>query len=311
VRIVIVLALRFILTPQHLDVKTAFLNRKLKHEIYVKLPPGVTIGGKTYGLALKSIYGLKQAAHDWHALQHAFIMGFDKRLRRSDVDSCLYILIDGDLIVLISTHVDDYVVACNNDAWYQSFLAAFSRRFEVNDLGVLDHLLQMSVTWAPDKSWVSLSQERYIAEVAEKYGLTDCKPIQTPMDKSIDLSPVEEVDHSLPFRALIGCLLWIARASRPDIMFCVIYLSKFTNSYNKTHFIAAKRILRYLVSTSHLHLTFHQQPKAELLTLLSYSDSDWVSDKNDRKSVSGSVVYLNNYAVGWSCKRQVTVALIH
>ena len=46
-----------------------FMNAKLTHDIYVKLPKGISIMGKTFGRALKSIYGLRQAAHDWHQLQ--------------------------------------------------------------------------------------------------------------------------------------------------------------------------------------------------------------------------------------------------
>ena len=60
VRIVIALCLHFHMTPRHLDVKTAFLNSTLKHEVYVKLPKGVTLAGYLYGKAIKSIYGLKQ-----------------------------------------------------------------------------------------------------------------------------------------------------------------------------------------------------------------------------------------------------------
>lgn len=309
VRVVIALCLHFRMTPRHLDVKTAFLNSTLTHEVYVKLPPGVTINGKSYGLAIKSIYGLKQAAHDWHKLQEEFILSFDPRIRKSKVDPCLYVIVDGDLVVLISTHVDDYVVAATQDAWYQSFVTAFKKRFDVNDLGILDHLLQMSIEWQPFNKGVSISQQRYIRETAEKYGLLDCKPMQTPMDKNLHLESAAVCDTSLPYRNLIGALLWIARASRPDILFAVIYLSKFATCHDEQHFKVAKRILRYLITTVDKKLTFHRQAQAKDLSVKVYTDSDWAGDSSDRKSFSGSVVFLNGCTVSWYCKKQSTVAL--
>jgi len=309
VRIVIALCLHFRMTPHHLDVKTAFLNSKLKHEVYVKLPKGVTLHGKSYGRAIKSIYGLKQAAHDWHKLQEEFILSFDSRIRKSEVDPCLYVIVDGDFVALISTHVDDYIVASTDDAWYQSFKKAFSARFEVNDLGVLDHILQMSIEWQPFGKGVSISQRRYIMETAEKYNIDSCKPQQTPMEKGLQLTPALVCDASLPYRNIIGALLWIARGSRPDIMFSVIYLAKFASCHDAQHFKAAKRVLRYLVTTVDQKLTFHQQPKVGELKIITYTDSDWAGDHSDRRSFSGSVVFLNGCAVSWNCKKQATVAL--
>ena len=55
-------------------------------------------------------------------------------------------------------------------------------------------------------------------ETAEKYNLDNSKPQQTPMEKSLQLTPAFVCDASLPYRNIIGTLLWIARASRPDIM---------------------------------------------------------------------------------------------
>jgi len=200
-------------------------------------------------------------------------------------------------------------VASTDDAWYQRFLAAFKQRFDVNDLGILDHLLQMSIEWQPFYKGVSISQERYIRETAEKYSLLDCKSMQTPMDKNLRLDPADVCDTSLPYRNLIGALLWIARASRPDILFAVIYLSKFATCHGEQHFKAAKRVLRYLVSTVDKKLTFHRQPVSTELNVKVYTDSDWAGDSSDRKYFSGSFVFLNGCCISWHCKKQSTVAL--
>lgn len=309
VRLVIILCMHFNIVPQHLDIKTAFLNAELKHIVYLKLPPGVTIGGKTHGRLMKSLYGLKQAGHNWHQLQDAFILDFDSRFRRSSVDPCLYVIVTPTLIVIISTHVDDYVAAANCQKWYAAFLAAFSARFNVTQLGVLDHLLQMSVAWNQTGP-VILSQKRFILELAAKHGLdATCNPVQTPMEVNLKLEPTTDVEAALPYRSLVSSLLWLARNTRPDIMYPVIYLARFSNSYGAQHFKAAKRILRYVVSTVEKSLVFPRQKFAEKLRVVTFSDADWASDPNDRKSFSGSVVSINGCTVSWGCKKQVTIAL--
>ena len=145
VRIVLTWCIILGLIPHHADVKTAFLNSTLKFEVYIKLPKGITILGKKFAKLLKSLYGLKQAARDWYELQERFILSFDKRFKKSSVDPCLYVIVDGDFIVVISTHVDDYIIATNDSDWYKAFMAAFNTQFEVKDLGVVNHILQMHV----------------------------------------------------------------------------------------------------------------------------------------------------------------------
>lgn len=97
--------------------------------------------------------------------------------------------------------------------------------------------------------------------------------------------------------------------ARPDILFAVIYLSKFATCHNEQHFKAAKRILRYLVSSVGKKLTFHRQPAAAELNVKVYTDSDWAGDSTDRISFSGSLVFLNGCCISWHCKKQSTVAL--
>ena len=40
-----------------------------------------------------------------------------------------------------------------------------------------------------------------------------------------------------------------------------------------------------------------------------FSDADWASDRTDRKSMSGGILYVNGSPVNWLSKRQTTVAL--
>ncbi|KAK3234115.1 hypothetical protein CYMTET_55604 [Cymbomonas tetramitiformis] len=109
VRIVITLALSLGLLVYHMDVDTAFLNSVLEEDLYVRLPRGLVYGGHRCAKLLKAVYGLKQAGREWFDTSDAFIMGYDSRMQRSDVEPCLYFIRDSTLQVIILAYVDDYL----------------------------------------------------------------------------------------------------------------------------------------------------------------------------------------------------------
>lgn len=129
-----------------------------------------------------------------------------------------------------------------------------SNKFKIKDLGELKSCLGMRV--GRDENGISLDQERYIEQVLEKFGMSDCKPIGTPICKS-DFDVNEGIcDRNLPYRKLIGSLMYLSILTRPDITFAVNYLSQFNNCYNEIHWRQAKRILRYLKGSKSMCLRF-------------------------------------------------------
>jgi hypothetical protein len=271
-RVLLVLAAAHNLNLTHIDVKTAFLNSYLNEEIYIKLPEGVkTKEGHHFAKLLKSIYGLKQAAHDWNQCLDTFLKNFDKRLRRSVIEPTLYFIFTEELVVLILTHVDDCIIASNNQHWVQKFTTALNTEYGINLLGDLKHFMQMSIAF--DNNQITISQQRTIEELAIEYHLENCKPnTQTPMASNLELVHFDEFDPNLPYRNLLGSLLWLARGTRPDISFAVGYLSQFCHSYGEEHFNAARRVLKYLIATKDRTLVL---PKInhKVLTITAYSDS--------------------------------------
>ena len=71
-----------------------------------------------------------------------------------------------------------------------------------------------------------------------------------------------------------------------------------------SHFIAVKRILRYLKGT----LDFGMRYTSGSLDLTAYSDADWAGDPNDRRSTTGSIIFLGSNPISWSSKKQQTVS---
>lgn len=75
-----------------------------------------------------------------------------------------------------------------------------------------------------------------------------------------------------------------------------------------SHWHAVKRILRYLSGISHYGLLLQLAPFDGKLSLRACSDSDWVSDPDDRRSTSGSCIFVGPNLVSWSSKKQPLVA---
>lgn len=110
----------------------------------------------------------------------------------------------------------------------------------------------------------------------------------------------------VPYQELIGSLLYLSGATRPDIAFAVNDLSRFNNNHAEPHWKALKRILRYLKGTIDMKLRYE---KTENNDMVAYSDADWGADSDKRRSCTGYVVNMSNGAISWCSQRQSIVAL--
>ena len=79
---------------------------------------------------------------------------------------------------------------------------------------------------------------------------------------------------------------------------------QYMESPTSVHHTTAKRILRYLTGTLHLGPSFRLGP----LTLSAFTDVDWASDLDDRRSTSSLFVYLGPNPITWSAKKQLIVS---
>jgi hypothetical protein len=127
-----------------------------------------------------------------------------------------------------------------------------------------------------------------------------------PVAKHPTIRTVLAVGLYHPYRELIGNLMYLMLCSGPDICYAVGYLARFQEYAGNEHWVAAKRVLRYLKSTIDDGLLFGKKQN-EVVT--GYVDSDWASCKVDRKSVTGYVFKVYGNTVVWASKKQTVVAL--
>ena len=98
--------------------------------------------------------------------------------------------------------------------------------------------------------------------------------------------------------------MYVAVGTRPDLAFAIGILSKFNAKPTTTHFLATKRVLRYLKDTIGMALVYGTED-----TLIGYIDSDFAGDLDDRKSTSGYLFTLGGVAISWKSKKQSLVWL--
>ena len=141
--------------------------------------------------------------------------------------------------------------------------------------------------------------------------MQDAKAAATPMDPGSYAAltvqrPRTDAETAamahVPYRKLIGMLLYLSTHTRPDIAFATAILARHMSAPRPVHWNAAKRVLRYLRGTKDFAL--HLRP--DDLRITAFADADWAGG-SDRRSVTGNLIALGGAPVLWrSCKQPCT-----
>ena len=137
--------------------------------------------------------------------------------------------------------------------------------------------------------------------------MQDCNGVHTPMEAGRRLAPAKEDDklvEAREYQSLVDSLMYIAVGVRPDLAFTISILSKFNSRPTMDHFLATKRVLRYLQEMAEMGLVY-----GRINDLVGYTDSDFAGDLYDRKSTSGCIFTLAGAALSWKSKKQSLVTL--
>lgn len=292
----------------HFDVKTAFLNGELTETIFMKQPPGFVKGDSTQVCLLKkSIYGLKQAAKVWNETIHKVIV--DAEYQQSETDPCFYFKRSGDSVCFILIHVDDILVAGKSELEIKEVESILSNQFKIKSLGPVQHYLGIDVTRDSDGNF-ELCQSSYIRKICEDFGLTNSKPVKTPIDPNYEKSESGDMlPNNTNYRKLLGCLLYVAVNTRPDIAAGVSILAQKVAAPCQEDWTQLKQVAKYLKSTAKMKLKLSDIQMTENQSLHGYADANWAEDRRTRKSNSGYVFFLNGGVINWSCRKQTCVSL--
>ncbi|GJV72815.1 retrovirus-related pol polyprotein from transposon TNT 1-94 [Tanacetum coccineum] len=260
------------IAKKRMDVKTAFLNGKLKEEVYVSQPEGlVDPDHPTHVYHLKkALYGLKQAPRAWYDTLSRFLL--ENKFSKGAVDPTLFTWKIGKHILLVQIYVDDIIFASTDPKTCDIFSNEMSSKFQMSMMGQMSFFLGLQVSQSP--GGIFINQSKFALEILKKFGMDSCDPVDTPM---VDRLKLDEDSLEIPvdqtrFRSMVDSLMYLI-ASRPDLVFVVCMCAR--------------------------------HPMA----LMAYADADHAGCQDTRRSTSGSAQFLRDKLVSWSSKKQKSTAI--
>jgi hypothetical protein len=306
VRMLFAIAVYLNLPVIHLDSKNAFLHGKSDFTIYVKQPEGFVDSAYPDHvlLLLRSLYGLKQASRIWFLILYEAIvnMGFIS----SDFDPCIFISRASNLLVAV--YVDD-ILAVGPQQVCHEFATLLGKQFHIVNQGQVSSFLGLSIN--RESGMIFINQIGYIEKMAKRFQLENCNPTSTPLDHSLPLLKADpdspRADQTL-YRELTGSLNHLAITTRPDVSYAVSKVSQFNQDPTITHLNAARRILKYAISTKHYTIKYGGN-NFNGYRIDGYADADWGSDLAKRKSTTGYIFIMIGGPISWTSRKQITVAL--
>jgi hypothetical protein len=285
-----------------MDVKTTFLNGELEEEIYMDQLEGFVVKGQEGMVCklVKSLYGLKQAPKQWHDKfdRTLTIVGFVT----NEADKCVYYRYGGGERVILCLYVDDILIFGMSLELIKEVKDFLSQKFEMKDLGEADVILNIKMIKG-ENGGVTLSQTHYVEKMLSRFGYRNSKIAPTPYDASLVLRKNLRITvDQLRYSYIIGSLMYLASATRPDIAYAISKLGRFVSNPGSEHWRALERVMRYLVGTMNYGIHYSRDPKV----LEGYSDANWISDADELKATSVYVFTLGGGAVSWkSCKQTI------
>lgn len=296
-----------------MDVISAYVQGELSDEIYMEQPEMCVKRNQEDMVCKlkKPLYGLKQSGREWYRKLDSFLLSHGGK--RTEADPCIYTFNENESRIILIIYVDDIIIASKRYNELAKIKKSLQSTFKMVDLGPINHILGMDVKREGLTGKLRLSQEKYIKDLVERFYLNDAKSTATPLDANMkisrDLGPHNDEERlemeKKPYRELVGGLIYLANATRPDIAFAAHALSRFCSDPGVSHWTLAKRVLRYLKYTSHYGITYTKNKDK----LQAFTDSDWAGDVDDRKSCTGNVIMLAGGPISWRSKKQASVAL--
>ena len=295
-----------------MDVKTAFLNGYLDERIYMMQPEGFIVEGQEQKVCklLRSIYGLKQASRSWNLRFDETIKTFG--FEQSVDEPCVYKYIKETKVVFLVLYVDDILLIGNDIGLLSDVKKWLVEKFQMKDLGQESYVLRIQIIRDRKNRLLALSQASYIDKVLARFSMQNSKKGKLPTRHGIVLSkeqcpttPQEEEDmRRVPYASVVGNLMYAMLCTRPDICYAIGIVSRYQSNPGLAHWIEVKHILKYLRRTRNYMLIYSGAD----LNPIGYTDFDFMSDKDSRKSTSGSVFTLGGGAVVWRSVKQSSIA---
>ena len=231
-------------------------------------------------------------------------------------DSSIWVYRRGDIHIIAPVYVDDLTAVTNTKAEYEDLDRELRKHFKLKSLGETRQLLGVCIERDRSKRTIKLSQCQYVKDILNRFGLGDVSTVSTPLPPGHQLSKEqaaktdEDVTYmrTVPYSQLVGALMYLAIATRPDIAHSVGLLARFSSNPGVAHWKALKHLCRYVQGTKDFKLCYAPDPETKQ-RFVAYADADFGGDPDSRRSTTGMVVKMGTGAISWSSKLQAILTL--
>ncbi|GKB50522.1 retrovirus-related pol polyprotein from transposon TNT 1-94 [Tanacetum coccineum] len=223
-----------------MDVKTAFLNKPLKEEVFARQPDGfvdLEFPNHVYCLK-KALYGLKQAPRAWYDKLSSFLI--EHHFTKGIVDLALFIRRHKDDILLVQIYVDDIIFGSTKPVFAKRFEKIMKDNFEMSMIDEIKFFVGLQVHQSPQGIFIYQSQ--YTMDILKKYRMEKCDTVSTPMATTkldVDLQGIP-VDQT-KYHSMIGGLMYLT-TSRLDIAYATFVFACYQARPTDKHLKEVKRI---------------------------------------------------------------------
>jgi hypothetical protein len=305
-----------------IDIEAAFLEGEAKIRNFLEFPDGLLQLGfiteeeaRTHCIEqLKSMYGNVDAALIFFETYRKYMEEIIGMIQ-SQVDPCVFYKRDksGETILIAVTHVDDTLL-CGTKSAIEDFKIAIKQRFGFTEQkGFIKHLGVWYKERRDEKGERYLEADMHdtvdgIINTFEQLTKKKAKPYSTPGTPGLSMTknigdPIEETEY----RKIVGKIMYLVCKLMPEGGNAARELSRHFGNPGEAHWKELEHFVGYLKSNKEkIKLTF-RKPKA--MRVASNVDSNYATNKDDRKSVSGALHTLGGMLVSWLCKTQGVMAL--
>ena len=294
--------------------------------VYTYLPQGAQKfderGRPMLAKVVKPIYGIQQAGRRLQRMLFEWLREYGF-VPLDDSDGCIFKLATSDgEIITIGVYVDNLQIVHSaklDDAGrgpagcaYNKFMDALAARWKVTDEGPMDDLLGMEVDYHSDGA-VTLHQRKYVSKVVERFlpngpssnvqrnSLPYSENFLQHVNESLSMASCEHPELVKPMQERLGCLMYAATSTRPDIAYSVHQLCKCMHKPTPALLGEVDHVLSYLSRNASVGLTYSPGASA----LAGFADASWET----RHSTSGWAVLWQSAVLSWGSRKQKSIAL--
>ncbi|WKA05233.1 hypothetical protein VitviT2T_023211 [Vitis vinifera] len=164
----------------------------------------------------------------------------------------------------------------------------------MKDLGPLKYFLEIEVSRSSEG--IFLSQRKYVLDILQETGISGCQHVDTPIEEGLKLC-VESNQVSTDkgrYQRLVGRLMYLAH-TRPDLANALSVVSQYMHNPGEQHMNAVMLILMYLKNAPGKGILFTKNVDHQSIKV--YTDADWASVVDDRRSTSGYFTFVGSNLV--------------